>query len=304
MSAKNYRDSGLCGIIPVMKPQGWTSFDVVAKLRGLLKTRRIGHGGTLDPMAEGVLPVFVGKAAKCCDILPDKRKSYTAGFRLGEKTDTLDITGNILSRCGKAVSADEINAILPEFTGEIMQVPPMFSAVKIDGRKLCDIARKGETVERKARQVFVESIGLAAYDESRREGVLRIDCGKGTYVRTIIDDLGERLGAGGVMTSLLRTYSGGFSLEECLTLERIAESCAAGRGGDLLLPTDAAFKLYPEARLGERETAMYKNGVRLRREQVELSCEAETCRVYGADGDFLGLGGMKDGEFVSVKNFF
>ncbi|MCR5122733.1 MAG: tRNA pseudouridine(55) synthase TruB [Ruminococcus sp.] len=304
MSAKKYQDSGLCGIIPVMKPQGWTSFDVVAKLRGLLKTRRIGHGGTLDPMATGVLPVFVGKAAKCCDILPDKRKSYTAGFRLGEKTDTLDITGNILSRSDKSVSADEITAVLLEFTGEIMQIPPMFSAVKIDGKKLCDMARRGETVERKPRRVFVESIELAAYDEASREGVFRIDCGKGTYVRTIIDDIGERLGAGGVMTSLSRTYSGGFSLEECLTLERIAKSCAAGRESDLLLPTDLAFRVYPEARLGERETAMYKNGVRLRREQVELSREAETYRVCGADGEFLGLGGMKNGEFVSVKNFF
>ncbi len=297
-------NSGLSGLIPVMKPKDWTSFDVVAKLRGLLHTKRIGHGGTLDPMATGVLPVFVGKAAKCCDILPDKRKSYVAGFRLGERTDTLDITGAVLSRSDKPVTEAELTAVLPEFTGDITQLPPMYSAVKVNGKKLCDIARAGRQAERKPRPAHVESIELAAYDEAAREGVLRIDCGQGTYVRTIIDDIGQRLGTGGVMTSLTRTLSGGFSLAECMTLERIADLCAEGRQAELLLPTDEAFRLYPETRLGEHETRLYKNGVRLRPDQVRLTRETETHRVYGADGEFLGLGGMKDGEFASIKNFY
>lgn len=304
MSGAFEQNGGLCGIIPVMKPRDWTSFDVVAKLRGILHTKRIGHGGTLDPMATGVLPVFVGKAAKCCDILPDKRKSYTAGFRLGEKTDTLDITGNILSRSGKPVAEAEITALLPEFTGDIMQLPPMFSAIKVNGKKLCDLARSGKEVERKPRPAHIERLELAAYDEATREGVLRIDCGQGTYVRTIIDDIGERLGTGGVMTSLTRTLSGGYSLAECFTLERIAECSRDGRLAELLLPTDSAFRVYPETRLGEHETRLYKNGVRLRPEQVKLSHEADIFRVYGADGAFLGLGGMKSGEFACIKNFY
>ena len=304
MSTGMNTGSELMGILPVMKPKSWTSFDVVAKLRGLLHTKRIGHGGTLDPMATGVLPVFVGKAAKCCDILPDKRKSYVAGFRFGEKTDTLDITGNVLSRSEKAVTEEDIRALLPEFTGDIMQVPPMFSAVKIGGKKLCDLARAGREVERKPRRVHIESLELAAYDEAAREGVLRIDCGQGTYVRTIIDDIGEKLGAGGVMTSLTRTYSGGFSLAECYTLERIAETSAAGRAAELLLPADSAFRIYPDAKLGERETELYKHGVRLRPDQVTLPGEADIYRVYGSDGGFLGLGGMKKGEFACIKNFY
>ena len=302
MSDNKQLNGELIGILPVMKPKDWTSFDVVAKLRGLLHTKRIGHGGTLDPMATGVLPVFVGKAAKCCDILPDKRKSYVAGFRLGERTDTLDTTGNILSRSDKPVLEADIKALLPEFTGNIMQLPPMFSAVKINGKKLCDLAREGKDIERKPRPVHIESIELAAYDETAREGVLRIDCGQGTYVRTVIDDIGGRLGTGGVMTSLTRTY--GFSLAECYTLERIAEASAAGKTAELLLPADSAFRIYPDTRLGERETALYRNGVRLRPDQVTLPRETGIYRVYGSNGSFLGLGGMKDGEFVSIKNFY
>ena len=304
MSEAKEQKSELMGIIPVMKPKDWTSFDVVAKLRGLLHIKRIGHGGTLDPMATGVLPVFVGKAAKCCDILPDKRKSYVAGFRLGERTDTLDVTGNVLARSDRVVTEAELTALLPGFTGDIMQLPPMYSAIKIDGRKLCDLARDGKEVERKPRPAHIEKLELAAYDEAAREGVLRIDCGQGTYVRTIIDDIGEKLGAGGVLTSLTRTYSGGFSLAECFTLERIAECCADGRLAELLLPTDSAFRIYPDTRLGEHETRLYRNGVRLRLDQVKLPRDADIYRVYGADGEFLGLGGIKNGEFACIKNFY
>ena len=297
------RNGGLCGILPVMKPADWTSFDVVAKLRGILHTKRIGHGGTLDPMATGVLPVFVGKAAKCCDILPDKRKSYTAGFRLGMTTDTLDITGNILSRSDKVVTLAEIRELLPQFTGDIMQLPPMYSAVKVDGKKLYELAREGKTIERKPRPAHINLIEIAEYDETTREGVMKLDCGQGTYVRTVIDDIGAALGCGGVMTSLTRTRSGGFTLSECFTLERIAAIAEQGRTAEILLPPDRAFTLYPEIKLGEHETRLYKSGVRLRPDQVTLTAESEQYRVYGADGGFIGLGGMKNGEFAVIKNF-
>ncbi len=296
-------DKELCGMIPVMKPAGWTSFDVTAKLRGVFRTRRIGHGGTLDPMATGVLPVFVGRAAKCCDILPDKKKSYTAGFRFGEATDTLDITGNVLSRSDKPVTLPEIEALLPRFTGEITQLPPMYSAVKVGGKKLYELAREGKTIERKPRRVHIESLTIADYDEQTREGVIKLECGQGTYVRTVIDDLGAALGCGGVMTSLTRTRSGGFTLAECYTLERIEEIASAGRAAELLIPVDRAFRSYPEVKLGERETKLYRSGVRLRPDQVTLPREAEQYRVYGADGAFIGLGGMKNGEFAVIKNF-
>ena len=183
------------GIICLDKPQGFTSFDAVAKLRGILQTRRLGHGGTLDPMATGVLPIFVGNATKACDIMPDNTKSYRAGFRLGQVSDTQDVTGTILAEYQKEVPQEDILAVIPEFTGKIMQLPPMYSAVQVNGKRLYDLARQGIEVERTPREIEVFSIDLADYDESAREGVLEISCGKGTYIRTIINDIGERLGA-------------------------------------------------------------------------------------------------------------
>ena len=206
------------GIIVINKPSGWTSFDVIAKLRGVLHERRIGHGGTLDPMATGVLPLFLGKAAKASDMLPVTDKSYLASFRLGERTDTLDISGKLLERCEVAAKKEDILAALENFKGRITQLPPMFSAVKVDGRKLYQYARAGKQVERCEREAFVYTLCLESYDEITHEGMLFIECSKGTYVRTIIDDLGNALGCGGVMTALVRTSSGGFALENSYTL--------------------------------------------------------------------------------------
>ena len=211
------------GIICLDKPQGFTSFDAVAKLRGILQTRRLGHGGTLDPMATGVLPIFVGNATKACDIMPDNTKSYRAGFRLGQVSDTQDVTGTILAEYQKEVPQEDILAVIPEFTGKIMQLPPMYSAVQVNGKRLYDLARQGIEVERTPREIEVFSIDLADYDESAREGVLEISCGKGTYIRTIINDIGERLGCGGIMTSLVRTSSGGFTLADCHTFEELQQ---------------------------------------------------------------------------------
>lgn len=291
------------GILPINKPEGWTSFDVVGKLRGVLHIKRLGHGGTLDPMAVGVLPVLVGKATKAFGILPDKSKSYTAGFRLGIATDTQDITGSLISECGRAVSLEQIERLLPSLTGDIMQIPPMYSAVKSGGKKLYELAREGKTVEREPRQAHVVRLEVTSYDPGRREGTLEIDCGQGTYIRTIIHDIGERLGVGGVMTSLVRTRSNGITLDECLTIERVAELCVGGIPEGLLLPIDKAFSLYGECRLGQRETALYKNGVRLRPEQVSISGSGELYRVYGFDGGFLGLGCFYKNGFGSKTNF-
>ena len=295
--------SELNGLIAVNKPRDWTSFDVIGKLRGVLHTKRLGHGGTLDPMATGVLPVFIGKATRCCDIMPDKRKCYTAGFKLGVATDTQDITGQVLAQSDKPVSRDEIEALLPGFVGDIMQTPPMFSAVKIGGKKLVDLAREGRQVERQARRVTVNSVTLKSYDEQSREGMLDIDCMQGTYVRTIIDDLGEGLHCGGAMTSLVRTRSGGFELSECRTIEKIEALAKLGRVEEIMLPTDRVFDLYPAARLDGHCSAMYRNGVKLRPDQVGFT-EAGIHRIYSAEGEFLGLAELRGGELRAVRNFY
>ena len=251
------------GIICLDKPQGFTSFDAVAKLRGILQTRRLGHGGTLDPMATGVLPIFVGNATKACDIMPDNTKSYRAGFRLGQVSDTQDVTGTILAEYQKEVPQEDILAVIPEFTGKILQLPPMYSAVQVNGKRLYDLARQGIEVERTPREIEVFSIDLADYDESAREGVLEISCGKGTYIRTIINDIGERLGCGGIMTSLVRTSSGGFTLADCHTFEELQQARDEDRLEELILPIDRVFESLPKLRLGEAQTRMYKNGVKL-----------------------------------------
>ena len=293
----------ISGVIAVYKPAGWTSFDVVAKMRGILHTRKIGHGGTLDPMAEGVLPVFVGKATKACDILPDVRKGYHAGFRLGITTDTQDITGKILSEDGRSVTAEELKAAAEKFIGKIMQVPPMYSAVKVDGKKLYELAREGKVIEREAREITVLSLVIDDYDEVSREGHMTVLCEKGTYIRTLINDIGEMLDCGGAMTSLVRTFSAGLALEECLSIEDIQRIVGESGAESVLTRLDKCFEVYPALKLDERVTGLYKNGVKLRAEQAGAE-DGSVYRVYGADGGFIGLGRMTDGGFRSVKNFF
>ncbi|WP_051539972.1 tRNA pseudouridine(55) synthase TruB [Ruminococcus sp. FC2018] len=298
-------DNNIMGILPVNKPKGWTSFDVVAKLRGVLKIKRLGHAGTLDPMAEGVLPVFVGKATKACDILPDTKKVYTAGFRLGVTTDTLDITGKVLSEDAGDVTAQQLEKVREQFVGEITQLPPMYSAVKVDGKRLYQLAREGKTAQRTPRKCLVHSIEIILYDEKTREGEMTISCEKGTYVRTIIDDMGSAIGTGAVMTSLVRTYSGGFDIKDCLTIEQIEDICARGRLSEAMMPVEKAFEMYGEIHLDRRLTGLYKNGVKLYRRQVKTDTPAEnTFRVFGSEGSFLGLAAFKDDMLTSVKNFY
>ena len=299
-------NENLAGILPVNKPQGWTSFDVVAKLRGVLRIKRLGHAGTLDPMATGVLPVFVGKATKACDILPDTQKAYTAGFRLGVTTDTLDITGDVLEEKAASVTREQLESAKVQFVGEITQLPPMYSAVKVDGKRLYQLAREGKTVERTPRKCTVHSIEILSFDEKTQQGEMAVCCEKGTYIRTIIDDIGQALGTGAVMTSLVRTYSGGFDISECLTIEQIAEKVSQGELAQLIMPTEKAFALYDVIRLNDRLTTLYKNGVKLRDGQVIAADtgEGRTYRVFGGDGAFLGLAAFENGLLRSVKNFY
>ena len=277
------------GILCVNKPQDFTSFDVVAKLRGILGMKRLGHGGTLDPMATGVLPVFVGNATKACDIMPDNTKSYLAGFRLGQTSDTQDVWGNVRDISDMAVTEDDILAVLPEFTGRIMQLPPMYSAVQVNGKRLYDLARQGIEVEREARQIEVSSLKLTEYAADTREGKLEIACGKGTYIRTIINDIGERLGCGGIMTSLVRTSSCGFALADCFTFDEIQKAKDEDRLEELLLPVDKVFVSLPKLVLGEAQARMYRNGVKLDMARVRgILPDCDTYRIYAQDGTFFG----------------
>lgn len=297
-------ENTVMGILPVNKPKGWTSFDVVAKLRGVMKIKRLGHAGTLDPMATGVLPVFVGKATKACDILPDTKKIYTAGFRLGVSTDTLDITGRVIRGNADKVTADQLERIRQRFVGEITQLPPMYSAVKVDGKRLYQLAREGKTVQRTPRKCIVHSIEIISYDEGTREGKMTISCEKGTYVRTIIDDMGNALGTGAVMTSLVRTYSAGFDIAQCLTMEQIEQICKQGRIGDVIMSVEKAFEMYGGIHLDRRLTELYKNGVKLYRSQLKEEQQGDIFRVFGSDGSFLGLAAFKNEMLCSVKNFY
>lgn len=277
------------GILCMNKPQEFTSFDVIGKLRGILKMKRLGHAGTLDPMATGVLPIFVGKATKCCDILPNDDKSYIAGFQLGYSTDTQDSTGKILKEYPhKDIFTKDIQEVIRQFIGEIEQVPPMYSAVSINGKRLYELARKNIIVERPSRKISIYGIKLLCYDEKTQTGELEISCGKGTYVRTIINDIGEALNIGGNMTSLVRTYAGGFSLDECYSFEDVEKAVSNGCIDDLITPTERIFCNIPKIHLSEVQTKAYKNGVKLPLEKLSLIDNVQNYTVYSHEGEFIG----------------
>lgn len=280
----------ISGIIPINKPAGFTSFDVIAKLRGIMKIKRLGHAGTLDPMATGVLPVFVGRATKACGIMPDETKSYVADFKLGQATDTLDITGRVTATSQSRAQKEDIIRLLPEFRGEISQLPPMFSAVSVNGRRLYELAREGKTIDRQPREVTVHALKLLSFDSKAQTGTLEISCSKGTYVRSLVGDLGERIGCHAVLTGLVRTRAGAFGLPDCVTLEQMQG--IADAGGDfskLIIPVERAFSDYCEIRLNQAQTRMFVNGVKLDLNRVKHAKTAEPQRVYGDGGDFLGL---------------
>lgn len=281
--------SSLNGILCVDKPQDFTSFDVVAKLRGITRQKKIGHAGTLDPMATGVLPVFFGAATKACDLLPQDDKRYRVSFRFGLSTDTQDIWGKPLTTSDAPVSRAQLEAALEGFRGALLQLPPMYSAVSVNGQRLYDLARQGIQVERQPRPITVHQLTLLDYDETARSGEAEVHCSKGTYIRTLCHDIGQQLGAGGVMTGLRRMEAAGFGQGDCLTLPEIAALAGEGKLAQRLLPVERLFQVHPPCRLNPVQTRMFLNGVRLDLNRLADRPPAGRCRVYGSDGAFLGL---------------
>ncbi len=290
------------GILVIDKPAGWTSMDVCAKLRGMFHEKRVGHAGTLDPMATGVLPVFIGRATRAVEFAADSDKEYIAGLKLGVVTNTQDTTGEILEERPAEVTREQLLAVLPQFTGEIEQLPPMYSAIKIGGKKLYELARKGKEVERRPRTVTIHALELlGGTPPEGADFLLRVSCSKGTYVRTLCHDIGQALGCGGCMGSLRRVKAAGFTLADSVTLQAVQEAADQGRGESLLLPVDTYFAGVPVLMLKNAAAEKkVRNGAALALRDVP---DGEY-RVYGADKTFLALGRVAGGRLATVKSFF
>ena len=282
------------GIVIVDKPQGWTSQDVTARLRRVFNTRRIGHGGTLDPMATGVLPVFVGRATRGVEFFEHAEKTYETVLRLGITTDTEDISGTVLSEQDAFVTGEQLEAVLQKFRGEIMQVPPMYSALKINGQKLVDLARKGKEVERQPRPITIHELTLLGMEA---DGIhLRVRCSKGTYIRTLCKDIGEALGCGGCMAALRRVTAGEYTIEESVPLQTLLETEDPEQ---YLRPVDSMFRNYPAVTLTEKQELRCRNG-----NSFSISLPDGTYRAYGKDGEFLMLAKVDGGVMSTIQSFW
>lgn len=282
------------GIVIIDKPAGWTSQDVTARLRRVFGTRRIGHGGTLDPMATGVLPVFVGRATRGVEFFEHAEKTYETELLLGVATDTEDTTGTVLFRREVSVTQEQLTEVLERFRGEIMQIPPMYSALKVNGQKLCDLARKGGQVERQPRPVTVHELTLLS-----REGDtlhLRVRCSKGTYIRTLCADIGEALGCGGCMQALRRTQAGEYTIAEAVPLQQLLE---AAEPETYLRDVDTMFRGYPAVKLTVNQEKRCRNG-----NAFSVSLPGGTYRAYSQSGEFLMLAKVEDGVMSTIKSFF
>ena len=282
------------GIVIVDKPQGWTSQDVTARLRRVFNTRRIGHGGTLDPMATGVLPVFVGRATRGVEFFEHAEKVYETVLRLGITTDTEDITGTVLTEQDAFVTGSMVEEALSKFRGEIMQVPPMYSALKVGGQKLYDLARKGKEVERQPRPITIHELTLLSMEA---DGIhLRVRCSKGTYIRTLCKDIGEALGCGGCMAALRRVEAGEYTAAEAVPLQQLLET---EKPEQYLHPVDSMFRNYPAVTLTSKQELRCRNG-----NSFSLTLPEGTYRAYGQNGEFLMLAKMENGVMSTIKSFF
>ncbi len=282
------------GIFIVDKPEGWTSQDVVSKLRGVLKTKRIGHGGTLDPMATGVLPVFVGRATRGVEFFEHADKTYEAGLKLGVATDTEDITGTVLEEKPVNVTKEQLLTVLGQFRGEIDQIPPMYSALKVNGQKLYDLARQGKEVERKSRKITIFQLECLEFDgDSAR---ILVHCSKGTYIRTLCKDIGNALGCGGCMAALRRTQAGEYTIAQAVPLQVLAESENPESYG---LPVDSLFAGYEAITLTEKQEKRCRNG-----NSFSIMFPDGQYRAYSKTGEFLMLAQVNDGVMSTVKSFF
>jgi tRNA pseudouridine55 synthase len=295
------------GVIVVDKPAGFTSFDVVAVMRGICHERKIGHTGTLDPMATGVLPLLLGSATRALPFLEDTSKEYRAGFRFGTATDTQDITGHVTAQSSVKVTRGQLQDVLPQFRGDIMQTPPMYSAVSVNGRRLYDLARQGIEVERKKRPVTIFRMELVEFDEALQEGCLEVACSKGTYIRTICANLGEALGTCGVMTSLRRARASGFSLDDAITIGQAKELAAQGRIGECLKPTESLFAGMPKVSVSQAQAVRFSNGGALDVGRTPLRArllqQNMRFRIFAPDGVFLGLGTVLGDELRVLRLF-
>ena len=289
----------MTGIICINKPQEFTSFDVVASMRRAFGTKKIGHGGTLDPMATGVLPVFVGGATKAVDLVPDDSKSYRAGFRLGFVSDTQDIWGKLRSRCENGISEDEMRFALDDFRGGIMQVPPMYSALKVNGQKLCDLARRGIEVERKPRPATISRLELVSFDGT--DGVIDVDCSGGTYIRTLLEDIAAAMGQKGTMSALRRTSAGVYTEADAHTLEEILAAKEQGLPAleALMLPVESVFESLPLLVVEPWVEQHLYNGCPTSR----YPAADGRYRVRNAAGQFLGLANIVQGVLRVEKLF-
>ncbi len=287
------------GIINVYKEKGFTSFDVVAKMRGILGQRKVGHTGTLDPAAEGVLPVCAGKGTRLCDMLTDHDKTYRATMLLGVETDTQDTTGTVLAeKDASHLTEDAVREAILSFVGDYDQVPPMYSALKVDGKKLYELAREGKVIERKARPVKIHEIVIESMNLP--EVVMSVSCSKGTYIRTLCDDIGRKLGVGGCMKELLRTKVGRFVLEETLTLADLQKLKEEGRLDEAVFPLESVFAAYPEIRAAEGVLdKLVHNGNPFRYGEIKDASDGDSYRVYGMDGQFIGVY-----EYLGEKRMF
>ena len=282
------------GIVIVDKPQDWTSQDVTARLRRVFNTRRIGHGGTLDPMATGVLPVFVGRATRGVEFFEHAEKTYETVLRLGLTTDTEDITGTVLTETKVSVTEEQIAQTLEAFRGEIMQIPPMYSALKVNGQKLCDLARKGKSVERQPRPITIHELTLLERGENTLR--LRVRCSKGTYIRTLCKDIGEALGCGGCMEALRRVSAGEYTIDEAVPLQELLETENPGK---YLRDVDTMFRFLPAVTLTANQEKRCRNG-----NSFSVRLEEGTYRAYSQEGEFLMLAKVEDGVMVTIKSFF
>ena len=282
------------GIVIVDKPRDWTSQDVTARLRRVFNTRRIGHGGTLDPMATGVLPVFVGRATRGVEFFEHAEKTYEAVLRLGIATDTEDITGTVLESKPVDLTEQDFLNILSQFRGEIQQIPPMYSALKVNGQKLCDLARQGKTVERKPRTITVYKLDCLEFTgETAR---LLVHCSKGTYIRTLCKDIGEALGCGGCMEALRRVTAGEYTIDEAVPLQILLD---AENSQQYLRPVDTMFRNYPAVTLTPNQEKRCRNG-----NAFTVSHQDGTYRAYSQTGEFLMLANVEQGTMTTVKSFF
>ena len=286
------------GILVIDKSAGWTSQDVAAKLRGVFHERRVGHGGTLDPMATGVLPVFIGRATRAAEFLESAEKEYVAGLRLGVVTDTQDTSGTVLETNSVCVTRAQLEAALRQFLGPIEQIPPMYSAIKINGQKLYELARRGQEVARRPRSITIHALELLEGEGA--DWAIRVRCSKGTYVRTLCHDLGRALGCGGCMSSLRRTRAGSFTLAQAVTMQQVLDFAAGQDPQQLIMPVDAVFAAHPPLIVTLGQAAKLKNGAQVKDWQFQPG----TYRVYAEDGEFLLLGRVEGGVLTTIKSFF